>query len=148
MAWDAFAARIVRQERLKPPRGEEILALVRAAVDDAMNSSTPLSDGLSAEVAGAVAAHHVLAKFLPGRQPALDARLEKSLALCPDRPSAEKAFEIGTAAAQAALAGNWKIEAPRPRLPDNLPAVTLPTVPGRTRISDPAPTTLRLHRDF
>lgn len=146
LVWDKLAAQTLRAERVPQEQADEAMALVHAAVDDAMNEASPMNAGVSADLAAAAAAHRVLTSLFPARKKTLDARLMKSFASA-DPEIAQQAYDIGRSAADAALDGQWKWQRPRisaalgPALPDQL-------LPSRSHLDQPmgAPSALKLHQ--
>ena len=143
LVWDELAEKASRQERFDAEQSRQFLTVVRTAVDDAVNSATPLGEGLSADLAGAAAAHRVITTLLPSHKDRLDRLLEKDFQAAPDSEFAERAYSIGRSAADSALRSQWKFKrVPRPHRP--LPALTGQALPERQRFRHES---LKLHRD-
>lgn len=145
LVWDKIAAQTLRAEKLPREEAEQTMTLVRAAVDDAMNRASPMNAGLSADLAAAAAARCVLVKLFPARKAKLDARLLRSFHGA-DPEIAQQAYDIGCAAADAAVEGQWKQAVPRPTGPLG-PRIPDQALPSRTHLIEPlnAPKSLKLH---
>src|SRR5262249_46533163 len=102
--WNEEALRAIRADRTPPPKAARNLAMVHAAVYDAVNSVAPTHrayytearprPGCSADLAAAIAAHRVLVSLYPGRARCFDDALDRC---CSDIPAAGRgaALEVG-----------------------------------------------------
>ena len=137
--WDQKAVGFV------PPssEGEREMAMVHAAMFDAVNSIAPkyrpfttrviASNGASQEAAAASAAAAVLVKVLPARSADVTAALAEYLATLPDGPAKAEGKRIGEAAAAKvtdarANDGSAAPDAYRPRTAPGVYIGTAPTV--------------------
>ena len=117
LQWNEELLDAVRAERTPPPYAARNMAIVHAAVFDAVNAvdgrsaSTPYLNrrggpkGAAREAAAAAAAAHgTLVGLYPARRGVFDAALASSLAGVPDGPGENKGVALGRSAAQHALA--------------------------------------------
>lgn len=106
--WSTIAVRTIFTEaRLPIPVGSLYLGFTSLAVYDAVLDATrgnPLHGHASATAAAAVAAHDVLAEFVPASTAGLDADLTADLAAIPDSPAKSRGMTIGAASADAMIA--------------------------------------------
>jgi hypothetical protein len=117
LEWNDLALQLVRHDKTPPPMAARNLAIMHAAVFDAVNSvtrkhkaylteaRTPV--GTSAEAAAASAAHRVLVALHPGQKAALDAALRHSLVLMPAAGKAD-GVALGLLVADRMLASRSK----------------------------------------
>jgi membrane-associated phospholipid phosphatase len=113
LAWNETLLNAIRTDKTPPPPASRNMAIVHAAVFDAVNSIdgsyTPyLTDkggpkGASPEAAAAQAAHDTLVALYPGQQPTFDAALQASLAAVPDGPAENQGVAVGRYAAKKIL---------------------------------------------
>ena len=111
--WNVLALRTTAKAPVDPPRESRTLAMVQAAVFDAVNSITggyrpyaagePAPRDASPEAAVAAAAHDVLAAIYPPQRPSLDEAYRASLATVPDGPAEEAGIAAGAHAATRIL---------------------------------------------
>ena len=113
--WNAYATNaIVGVAGQRPERGLIRLAMVHAAVYDAVNAIdgypfqsygvTPnVVSPASPEAATAAAAHDVLVALFPAQQVDLDAKYSTSLAMIPDGPAKDNGISVGQQAASGIL---------------------------------------------
>ncbi len=97
-----------------PPVQARALAMVHAAIFDAVNSvelrykpyavDLRAPSGAAAEAAAAAAAHGILVRLDPTRQPAIDAALAASLAKIPDSPGKSDGVALGREVAEKLFA--------------------------------------------
>ncbi len=151
--WNQIALQTTAAAPFDPPRESRTLAIVHAAVFDAVNGIVgefgPYARRLdvrrsaSAEAAAVAAAHHVLVGLYPAQRSVLDAARAGSLAAVPDGPAKEQGIRAGEAAAAHLLAlrvddgaadgGNHEPGGDRP----GQPGVWTPTPPGFAPALDP-----------
>jgi membrane-associated phospholipid phosphatase len=156
LAWNEVTLEAIRSERTPPPLAARNLAIVHAAVFDALNGvqrtyrayrvEAAPAPGTSEVAAGCIAAHRALMSLYPAQAARFDAVLDRTLAAVPDGPAKGRGVALGLPVAEAVLAaragdgagrrsayppgdgpGAW-----RPTPPDFRPAL-LPhwgTVPG------------------
>ena len=113
--WNIKAGEIVVEAKLGPPPANRVLAIVQAAVSEAVNAVTkryPASElqleaasDASVEAAIAAANHATLAKLVPSQQAAIDTAYNAALAGIADGPAKSAGIEVGDKAAAAILAG-------------------------------------------
>jgi hypothetical protein len=137
--WNSKAETIVLDKRLRPPTAARTMALLHAAVFEAVNSIdrryAPYRLKLTAEkdlpkdAAAAAAAHAVLSALYPDQQASLDTGLKASLAAVPEGDAKTKAIELGKRAAAeiSALRANDGISAKESYRPVTSPGVYIPT---------------------
>jgi hypothetical protein len=141
LVWNDAALEAIRAERTPPPLAARDLAVVHAAVFDAVNAVErthrpfrfrgPAPEGASVEVAAAVAAHRALVALYPRRVASFDAALDACCAAVPEGPARDAGARLGLAAAEDLLA--W-------RAGDGaLPRISFRTsqAPGRWRPTPP-----------
>ncbi|MCA1842202.1 MAG: vanadium-dependent haloperoxidase [Actinobacteria bacterium] len=111
--WNVLELRTTAQAPVDPPRESRTLAMVQAAVFDAVNSITggyrryltgePAPPEASPEAAVAAAAHDVLAAVYPPQRASLDEAYRASLATVPDGPAEDAGIAVGEHAAARIL---------------------------------------------
>jgi hypothetical protein len=116
LVWNEAALRAVRTERTPPPQVARHLAMLHAAVYDAVNAvrpahrfyrfPTPVAGPTSAETAASVAAHRVLVELYPRQVDAFDAALDACLAAVPDGPAKDAGVALGQSVAERVMA--WR----------------------------------------
>jgi hypothetical protein len=147
--WNVIALRSTAAAPFNPPLESRDIALVQAAVFDAVNSITRhyrtyaihvrAHPNALAVAATASAAHATLTALLPAQQATLDSAYQKSLAAVP----AGKAKQGGIAAGQEAAAGMLSLRASDhsgdvvPYTPGSGPGVWIPTPPAFLPALDP-----------
>lgn len=116
--WNNQALNSIAATSMPPPQAARAMAMVQAAVYDAVNSVNPVRRGYyrvysnpagtSAEAAAAQAAHDVLTQIFPGRAAQFDAQLSSSLAGIPDGAAKAAGVTLGSqsAAGIASLRAN------------------------------------------
>ena len=112
--WNAIALKTTAAGPFSPPRESRAMAMVSAAVFDAVSSITrqyesyavrvSVDRGASSEAAASAAAHHVLVALYPAQTAALDAAYDSSLARIPAGRAKDNGVEAGETAAAAILA--------------------------------------------
>src|SRR3954469_12340593 len=112
--WNVIALKTTAAAPFNPPVETRNLAIVHAAVFDAVNSITRefhayaarhrAPSGSSPEAAAVAAAHHALLELYPDQRPVLDAAYSASLALIPDGPARRDGVSVGEASAAQMLA--------------------------------------------
>lgn len=140
--WNNVALNTIRQSGTPPPVASRALAMMHAAMFDAVNA-TDLTykayhsyqtaiPGSSAEAAAAVAARDVLAQIYPTHTSAFDAALAASLAPIPDGPSKTNGLSLGQATAGDILAWRANDNSSKvvPYTPSTDPGKWRPTPPG------------------
>jgi hypothetical protein len=144
----AYSAEVVRTwhvlaaaQPTNPVRQSRVLAMVHAAMHDAVNGAVPvyetyaswLSDGqANPEAAAAAAAHRVLANLFPANLAAFDAQLVSSLAGIPDGAAEDAGVALGSAVGQFIVdfrAGDG-MDQPDPFNPEPGPGIWEPTPPA------------------
>ena len=142
--WNGHAANaIVGVANQPPPRGLIRLAMVHAAIYDAVNAIegypfdpyavTPyVVSPASPEAAAAAAAHDVLVALFPNQQADLDAKYTTSLAAIPDGPAKTNGISVGQQVAAGILSfrADDGRDAVVPYTPGGGPGVWNPTPPG------------------
>jgi hypothetical protein len=114
LQWNDILLDAIRVDRTPPPQASRAMAIVQAAVYEAVNSIAqvytpylvhiPAPPGSSPEAATAEAARDTLVALFPAQQTQLDAQLTASLDQIPDGPAKSGGIEVGRAAAQILLA--------------------------------------------
>jgi hypothetical protein len=112
--WNTIALKTTATAAFNPPQESRNLAIVHAAMFDAVNSivgefhpyvaELSASKGASPDAAAAAAAHFALVKLYPGQQATLDAAYAASLASIPDSSSKADGIAVGELAATKILA--------------------------------------------
>ena len=111
--WNTAATDIVVAANLPPPPTSRVMAMVQAAVYEAVNTITQRYPGNrvkpdvapGASVAAAVAAANraILSKLLPVQQAAIDSAYQTALSTLPDGPAKTGGIAVGNQAAAAIL---------------------------------------------
>jgi len=114
--WNEIMLDAIRTAGTAPPAASRGMAMVQAAVFDAVNGVThdyhwyrvagSAAAGTSAEAAAASAAHDVLAHLYPGQSGTFDAALANSLAGIPDGPGEAGGVALGQYVASEMIA--WR----------------------------------------
>jgi hypothetical protein len=155
--WNIIALRTTAAAPFNPPLETRNLAIVHAAMFDAVNSivgefrpyAVELSapEGASPDVAAAAAAHFVLVKLYPAQQALLDAAYAASLAQVPDGPSKTGGIAVGEAVATQILSMRANDGADdaiiAPYTPGSQPGDWIPTPPAFRKALDPGWGTVR-----
>jgi len=112
--WNQTALRATEVAAMPPPLQTRAMAIVHAAVYDAVNAidqrhsayavNVTAPAGASMESAAATAAHDALTALFPSQQITLDAALKTSLAQVPDGQAKSDGMRIGSVAAENILA--------------------------------------------
>jgi hypothetical protein len=158
--WHALAA----AQPANPVRQSRVLALVHAAMHDAVNGAVPrfqtyaswLTDpNADPEAAAAAAAHRVLVNLFPGNDAAFDAQLTSSLAGIPDGPSRDAGVALGSAVGQFIIdfRANDGMDVADPFNPAPGPGIWAPTPPAFMAAVEPqmqnvTPFTIRSRSQF
>lgn len=135
--WHGVAA----AQLTNPIRQSRVLAMVHAAMHDAVNGAVPvyeryaswLSDGdAHPEAAAAAAAHRVLVNLFPSNTATFDAQLADSLAGVPDGPAEDAGVALGSAVGDfiVLFRANDGMDIPDPFSPTPGPGVWEPTPPA------------------
>jgi hypothetical protein len=113
LAWNEVAFKAVVDTRQSPVNGVRAMAVVHAAMFDAVNAIEPkyqrfkfngtVPAGASADAAAAAAAYTVLAKMFPDQRNAFEAALTADLAKVAQAPARDAGRAVGAAAAQTLL---------------------------------------------
>jgi hypothetical protein len=111
--WNAISLRTTLTGPFSPPRESRTMAMVSAAVYDAVTSiaggyqpyvaRVAARPGASVSAATATAAHHVLRALHPAAQATLDAAYDSTLARLPEGAARTDGIAVGAAAATAVL---------------------------------------------
>jgi hypothetical protein len=131
-----------------PVRQSRVLAMVHAAMHDAVNSAVPVYQTYASwltdrqanpEAAAAAAAHRVLVNLFPGNLAAFDAQLASSLASIPDGTSKEAGVALGSVVGQFIVdfRANDGMDLPDPFNPVPGPGVWEPTPPAFVAAIEP-----------
>jgi membrane-associated phospholipid phosphatase len=140
--WNETLLQAVRVDRTAPPRAARNMALVHAAVYDAVNAVTQThsvykvaavaAPGTSPEAAAAVAAHRVLTNLYPAQMALFDAELALSLSAVPDGNAKVDGVALGRTVADGILTlrSNDGAGATVPYTPGTAPGDWRPTLPG------------------
>jgi len=112
--WNQATVKAMESAGLPPPPQSRILALVHAAMYDAVNSidrrhapyavDIKRSSKASVDASAAAAAHGVLSKIFPGQQVAFDKALNASLSAVADGEAKQQGMSIGQEVAMRILA--------------------------------------------
>lgn len=141
LQWNEIILGAIRAERTPPPQAARHLALVHAAMYDAVNAIVrthrpfrvqPRLEGeASLEAAVAIAAHRALIELYPRRARQCDAALDATLERVPDGPAKQRGMALGQQVAEAMLA--WRGGDGSRRTvaytPSNAPELWRPTPP-------------------
>ena len=105
LEWNRALLDAVRVDRTTPPLAARNMAIVQAAVYDAVNAidrsyepyfvDVKAPRSASPEAAAAAAAHRALVALYPAQAVAFDAQLTASLAAIPDGPAEDKGVRLG-----------------------------------------------------
>jgi hypothetical protein len=139
MEWNEVAMKAAATARQSPTMNTRTLAMVHAAMYDAINAVQPryqpfkftgtAPPNASADAATATAAHAVLLKLFPDQRPALDEALAASLAKVPEGQDRSNGAAVGAAAANSLL--TWcaedRVGAPTEYRPVTRPGVYVGT---------------------
>ncbi|MHB1422072.1 MAG: vanadium-dependent haloperoxidase [Gemmataceae bacterium] len=116
--WNDAALNAIRTERTPPPKAARNLAILHAAIYDAVNAIdgryrpyrvTIRPEGAaSAEAAAAIAAHRVLLELYPRMVESCDASLDACLHQIPDGPAKKSGVLLGQRVAEQIL--SWRAE--------------------------------------
>jgi hypothetical protein len=142
LRWNETSLKAVRAERTPPPIAARNLAIVHAAVYDAVNAvsrthrpfrvSADTPADTSPEAAAAVAAHRVLVSLYPKLVECFDTALDESLAGVPDGEGKTNGMMLGKRVAEDFL--DWRRRDGAVRrvsyTPEVAPGVWRPTPPG------------------
>ena len=114
LEWNEVAFKAINTARQSPPMGVRSMAVVHAAMFDAMNAIQPRYRGFrfdgtppagaSPDAAAAVAAHSALAKLFPDQRASLDQALATTLARVPDASARDAGAGVGKTVAESLLA--------------------------------------------
>jgi membrane-associated phospholipid phosphatase len=140
--WNEVALNAIKTERTPPPLAARNLAILHAAIYDAVNAidgryrpyrTTVRPQGAaSADVAAAVAAHRVLLELYPRQVQACDAALDAVLQQIADGSAKENGVALGQRVAETLLrerANDGSSRTVRYE-PSNVPGLWRPTPPG------------------
>jgi hypothetical protein len=149
LQWNDTLLDAIRVDRTPPPQASRAMAIVQAAIYEAVNSierqytpylvQIPAPPGSSPEAAAAEAGHDTLAALFPAQQSRFDDKLAESLAPLEDGPAKGGGIEVGHAAAQILLAvrSHDGSTATVTYIPGSQPGVWQPTAPGYLPAFDP-----------
>jgi hypothetical protein len=112
--WNTKAGELIVEAKLGPPPANRVMAVVHAAVYEAVNAITqryPASrlrlepaPGASLDAAVAAANHTSLSKLMPSQQGAIDTAYQAALAAIADGPAKSAGIALGRKAAESMLA--------------------------------------------
>ncbi|HEV8604728.1 MAG TPA: Ig-like domain-containing protein [Tepidisphaeraceae bacterium] len=112
--WDGALLAAIELNASTPPEASREMAIVHAAIYDAVNAidrasgflfvSSPVATGASAQAAVAAAAHWTLSYLFPAQTATFDALLESSLAAIVDGEAKTDGIALGQSVADAMLA--------------------------------------------
>jgi hypothetical protein len=140
--WNNAALQAIRVNRTAPPRASRNLAILHAAIYDAVNGisrthetyfySDNVPASASPEAAASAAAHKVLVALLPAQEAAFNTLHINTLAALPDSPAKDKGAAFGGRVADAILAwrANDGADVVIPYTPGSSPGDWQPTPPG------------------
>jgi hypothetical protein len=113
IGWNEVALDLIRSGNTPPPAASRNLAILHAAIYDAVNGcvgsnepyhvTTAAPDGASPEAAATAAAHAALLALYPAAQALIDAEYADSLAGIPDGPAKTDGIAYGEDVAEAIL---------------------------------------------
>ena len=138
--WNTKASDIVAAAKLPPHPSYRAMAMVQAAVYEAVNAITgrypaersklDAAPGASVDAAVAEANHAVLSKLVSSQQAAIDGAHKAALSTIPDGQAKTEGLSLGQAAADAVLANRAEDGAavPESYRPRTTPGVYVPTV--------------------
>src|SRR5262249_10918553 len=105
LQWNEHALEAIRRDRTAPPLAARNLAVLHAAIADAVNTvhqkhqaslvRLRADDPSAADVAAAVTAHRVLVGLYPRQRGRLDDLLDRALAAIPSSPSKTRGVSLG-----------------------------------------------------
>ena len=114
--WNNLALSAIRNESTSPPLAARNLAILHAAMHDAVNAITPthaqyftqitVTPPASPEAAAATAAHRVLSELFPSQSAAFDAALINSLNAVPNEIAKTNGVQLGEFVADIIL--DWR----------------------------------------
>ncbi|MBX6316482.1 MAG: chemotaxis protein CheB, partial [Isosphaeraceae bacterium] len=139
--WNATALDAIRVDNRAPQIASRTLAIMHAAIFDAVNAIDReyqpyrvdvMSPGASAEAAVAAAADRVLTQIYPAQAATFDSKLASSLAAIPDGPAEDGGVALGRFVADQILAlrRNDGSNLVVPYTPGTKPGDWRPTPPG------------------
>ena len=99
--WNVRANEVVIESKIGTPPAMRVMAIVQAAVHDAVTAAAP---GASIDAAVAAANRAALAKLLPAQQATIERAYQAALAAIPASPAKDSAIAIGEKAAASVLA--------------------------------------------
>ncbi|HTU20253.1 MAG TPA: phosphatase PAP2 family protein [Gemmataceae bacterium] len=140
--WNEAALKAIAKERTPPPLAARNLAILHAAIYDAVNAVerrhrpyrvTIRPEGaVSTDAAAGIAAHRVLLELYPRLVESCDAALDATLENVPDGPAKEAGVRLGQRVAEQIL--SWRAEDGSRRRVRHAPSSTIglwrPTPPG------------------
>ncbi|HEY7314205.1 MAG TPA: phosphatase PAP2 family protein [Gemmataceae bacterium] len=140
--WNEVILAAIKADRTPPPQAARHLAIVHAAMYDAMNAihrthrayrvRVQPEGEVSADVAAAIAAHRMLVELHPRQVEAFDAALDASLESVPEGQAKERGVTLGQQVAEQILA--WRADDGSRRqvryTPSSTPGLWRPTPPG------------------
>lgn len=140
--WNEVALNAIKTERTPPPQAARNLAILHAALYDAVNAidgrfrpyrvAIRPQGTVSPECAAAIAAHRVLLELYPRLVESCDSALDAVLENIPDGPAKEGSIAWGQRVAEEIL--SWRAEDGSRRVvrytPSNTPGLWRPTPPG------------------
>jgi hypothetical protein len=172
-AWQAgaYSADVIRAwhdvaaaQPTNPVRQSRVLAMVHAAMHDAVNGAVPVYESYASwlsdhsadpEAAAAAAAHRVLVDLFPSNAAAFDAQLADSLAAVPAGPARDAGVALGSAVGQliVLVRADDGMAVPDPFNPAPAPGVWEPTPPAFIPAIEPqmqnvTPFTIRSREQF
>jgi hypothetical protein len=141
LLWNDVILRAIKADRTPPPKAARNLAIVHAAIYDAVNAvdrrhrpyraNAQPEGAVSAETVAAIAAHRALVELYPQQVEAFDAALDASLEPIPDGAAKDGGVRLGQQVAEEILA--WRAEdGSRRRVaytPQLMPGLWRPTPP-------------------
>lgn len=139
--WNEVALNAIKKERTPPPQAARNLAIVHAAIYDAVNALegryrpyrvTLRPEGtVSPDCAAAIAAHRVLLELYPSMVEACDSALDAALENVPDGPAKVGGVAWGQRVAEQILSGRAEDGSRRTvsYTPGNTPGLWRPTPP-------------------
>jgi hypothetical protein len=148
LQWNEVHLQAIRRDRTPPPRAARNLAIVHAAIYDAVNAverthrpyrvDARVAGAVSIEAAAAVAAHRALVELYPAQAEQLDAALDVSLQDIPDGQARAGGVALGPAT------GVWRPTPPnfRPGLLPQWRYLAPFAIPNAPRFNPPAPPVL------
>jgi len=140
--WNDNVLAAIRVDKTPPPKASRDLAIVHAAIYDAVNAidrnfkpyavDVPAIAGTSAEAAVAAAAHRALVALFPAQTATLDAQFTASLATITDGPAETNGVALGNLVADEMLAlrANDGSAAVVSYTPGSVPGAWIPTPPA------------------